>query len=161
MSALTGIQLLVLDFDGVMTDNRVIVREDGLEAVVCHRGDGMGIEMVRKAGIEVLVLSREDNPVVAARCRKLKIDCVHGVKDKIVLFQDMIDERELNSAQVAYVGNDVNDLDCMQYAGTGVAVADSHPEALAVADVILETPGGHGAVREFCDMLLASRQSPQ
>ena len=108
---LTSIDLLVLDFDGVLTDNRVLVSEDGTESVFCSRGDGLGLEMVRAVGVEVFVLSKEPNPVVSARCRKLQLPVLQGCDDKLTALCELASERHLQPDQIAYVGNDVNDLD--------------------------------------------------
>ncbi len=154
---LTGISLLVLDFDGVMTDNRVLVFEDGREAVLCSRGDGLGLEMLRKAGVPVAVISKEINPVVGARCKKLKIPYLQGIQNKLAELTTMVREHQLQLQQVAYMGNDVNDLECMQAVGVAIAPGDSHPEALRAAHLVTTAPGGFGAVRELCDLLLAAR----
>lgn len=151
------VRLLVLDFDGVMTDNRVWVSEDGRESVAVNRADGLGLARLAKSGVEVLVLSTEENRVVEARCRKLKLRFAQGVADKRKVLAGWISERGLKAAQVVYVGNDVNDADCFELAGTGVAVADAWPEILERADWVLERKGGYGAVREVCDLILASR----
>lgn len=148
------IRLLVLDFDGVMTDNRVIVDQDGREAVLCSRGDGMGLEMVRDRGVHVVVLSKERNPVVAARCRKLGITCHQGQDEKLGTLQALVEELQVDRDDVAYVGNDINDLDCMNWVGVSVAVADSEPVVLAAADHVTQRRGGFGAVREVCDRIL-------
>ncbi len=144
-------KLFVLDFDGVLTDNRVLVGQDGQESVLCHRGDGLGIEKLRGAGVAVVVLSKERNPVVAARCKKLGIECLQGEDDKLPTLQALARRKGLEAAQVAYVGNDVNDLECLSWVGTPIAVADSEPEVLRVADWVTTKIGGHGAVREVCD----------
>ena len=157
---LRGVELLVLDFDGVMTDDRVLVFDDGREAVLCSRGDGMGLEMLRKAGVPLAVISKEINPVVGARCEKLKIPYLQGIEDKLAELTRIVGERRLELAQVAYVGNDVNDLECMHAAGVAIAPADAHPDALRAADVVTSAPGGFGAVREVCDLLLAARARP-
>lgn len=152
------IRLLVLDFDGVLTDNRVWVNQDGHELVSFDRSDGTGLSLVQRRGIELFVLSSEPNPVVGARCRKLKLACQQGVKNKEAVLRAMVRERDLDWSQIVYVGNDINDLDCMRLAGCGVAVADAHPTVLAEADLILTRPGGHGAVRELCDRILEHLQ---
>ena len=150
------VELLVLDFDGVLTDNRVWVLEDGREAVACHRGDGLGLSRLRQRGISVVVLSTETNPVVAARCRKLGIECLQGLGDgKLPALLNLLEARDINPSHVVYVGNDINDLDCMMAAGSGVAVADAHPDVRAAAAVVLSMEGGRGAVRELCDILLS------
>jgi N-acylneuraminate cytidylyltransferase len=152
------IRLVVFDFDGVMTDNRVLVGEDGREAVVCDRGDGHGVKLLREAGVEMAVLSTEENAVVAARCRKLHLPCRHGLGDtKGEALAALAAERGVPLAAVAYVGNDVNDLDCLRLAGLPVAVADAHPAARAAARWVLARPGGRGAVRELAEALLAAR----
>lgn len=154
---LRGVRLLVLDFDGVMTDNRVLVLEDGREAVLCSRGDGMGIGLLKGAGVPVAVLSKEVNPVVGARCRKLGIPHLQGIDDKLAELRRMVARHGLDLAQVAYMGNDINDLECMQAAGVAIAPADSHPEALRVAALVTTAIGGFGAVREVCDLLLEAQ----
>jgi YrbI family 3-deoxy-D-manno-octulosonate 8-phosphate phosphatase len=154
LSLLAEVELLVLDFDGVLTDNRVWITEEGVEAVVCSRGDGMGLAMLRAHGIEAVVLSFETNPVVAARCRKLGVPCRQGVEDKKAALLALASERNVDLGHVAYVGNDLNDLDCLHMAGCGVAVADGHPEVLRAADWVLNNPGGQGAVRELCDLII-------
>jgi N-acylneuraminate cytidylyltransferase len=148
------IDLVVFDFDGVFTDNRVLVFTDGSEGVLCDRGDGMGISLLRKRGVDVVVLSTEVNAVVDARCRKLEIPCQHGLADKAATLTDLITEKKIDADRVVYVGNDVNDLGCMELAGFSVAVADAHSCVRERADLVLAECGGHGAVREFCDRLL-------
>lgn len=148
------VDLLVLDFDGVLTDDRVWVNEQGQESVAAHRGDGYGIAMLRKRGLEMIVISREENPVVAARCKKLGLPALQGITDKATALSNLLAEKGLGAGGVVYVGNDVNDLPCFPLVGCAVAVADAHPQVLAKADMRLSRRGGHGAVRELCDMLL-------
>lgn len=148
------VKLLVLDFDGVLTDNHVWVSESGGETVAVNRSDGMGIAALRERGIEVIVLSSEANPVVEARCQKLQIPCHSGVKNKLPVLQRIMSKRGLQPKQVAYVGNDVNDLECMEAVGFNAAVQDAHPQVLDRADLVLNHPGGHGAVREICDLII-------
>jgi N-acylneuraminate cytidylyltransferase len=156
---LEPVQLLVLDFDGVMTDNRVLVHEDGTESVWCHRGDGWGIAQLLAAGVPVLVLSTETNGVVGARCRKLGIECVQGQADKGAALAALLAQRGIAPEAVAYVGNDVNDLDCLRLAGVPIVVADATPAVRAVARLVTAAAGGHGAVREVADWILASRRA--
>ena len=146
---------VIFDFDGVFTDNRVYVFQDGREAVACNRSDGYGISMLRKTNIPLLVLSAEENPVVAARCRKLSIECIHGVKDKLPALREWLAARKLNIQRAVYVGNDINDLECLAAVGFPVAVADAFPPVKAVAKLVLQASGGDGAVREVCDLILA------
>ena len=148
-------RLVVFDFDGVMTDNRVWIGEHGDEWVACNRSDGLGLERLRQLGVDLFVLSTETNPVVAARCRKLGLPCEQGVRDKAGRLRSLLRERGIAPLDVLYVGNDVNDVDCIRLVGCGVAVADAHRDALGAADVVLTRAGGHGAVRELCDRLAA------
>lgn len=146
--------LLVLDFDGVLTDNRVQVHQSGEESVWCHRGDGWGIARLKDAGFDIVVLSTETNPVVTARCRKLNIEALQGCDDKAAALRQLAHDRKLSPQQIAYVGNDLNDLSCMQWVGWPIAVADAVPEIRALAKWVTHLPGGRGAVREVTDRLL-------
>lgn len=149
---------LVMDFDGVWTDDRVWVNQDGTESIVCSRRDGMGLERLRKAGVPMIVLSKEENPVLKSRCAKLKIPCEHGLETKIDRLNLWLDKQGLDLKQTIYVGNDINDIECLRAAGCGVSPRDSHPEALAAADLVLDADGGRGALRLLSDMIL-SRES--
>jgi YrbI family 3-deoxy-D-manno-octulosonate 8-phosphate phosphatase len=148
------IELVVLDFDGVMTDNRVWVDADGRELVAAHRGDGWGIARLKELGIEIVVLSRETDPVVAARCKKLGLPFVQGLTNKVETLKQMMTERGIDPANTLYLGNDVNDIPCFPHVGFAVAVADAHPEVILRADLVLDRAGGHGAVRQLCDLLI-------
>jgi YrbI family 3-deoxy-D-manno-octulosonate 8-phosphate phosphatase len=148
------IRLLVLDFDGVMTDNRVWVDQDGREMVAANRSDSLGIYRLRQSGVETAVISMETNPVVAARCRKLNIPWIQGENDKATALRKLLQERNINANEVIYLGNDVNDLPCFPLAGWAVAVADAMPEVIRQADFVLTRPGGHAAVRELCDLIM-------
>ncbi len=150
----SAVRALILDFDGVMTDNRVLVDQDGHEAVMVHRGDGWGIARLLEAGMPVYVISTEKNPVVAARCRKLNIAYFHGQDDKLTTLQNLAHELGITPGQLAYLGNDVNDLTCMEWVGLPIAVADAVTELKRLASWITRNPGGYGAVREVADQLL-------
>lgn len=152
---LKDIKFLVFDFDGVMTDNRVFVDENGKESVICHRGDGLGLELLKKnKDIEIVVMSKEKNKVVAARCKKLNIKTIHGLDDKVTRFKSEVRKRKISFSKACFVGNDVNDIKCMKQAGISIAVADSHPDVLKVADLITSKNGGNGAVREICEWIM-------
>ncbi len=148
------VELVVFDFDGVMTDNRVWVDQEGREQVAAHRGDGMGVERLRQAGIPALVLSTERNPVVASRCAKLGLPVIQSVRDKAATLRTLLEERKIDPACVVYVGNDINDTPCFSLVGCAVVVADAHADARRQADLVLSKPGGQGAVRELCDLLV-------
>ncbi|HUR96094.1 MAG TPA: HAD hydrolase family protein [Gemmatimonadales bacterium] len=158
---LAAVRLVVFDFDGVFTDNTVYVSEDGTEAVRCWRGDGLGLQAVQRLGVGVMILSTEVNPVVSARARKLKVECVQGCDDKRTRLESIVRERGLTLDQVAYVGNDVNDLGCLEAVRLPVVVGDAHASVLAAARLRTLRPGGRGAVREVCDLLVAARESTQ
>jgi YrbI family 3-deoxy-D-manno-octulosonate 8-phosphate phosphatase len=143
------IQLIVTDFDGVLTDNRVLVDEDGKEAVWCNRSDGLAIEMFKKKGVEVIVISKEKNPVVAQRCTKLDIEYYQGIDTKIDLFKQVVAEKKKNMKNVCYIGNDSNDVDCLKEAGLAIVSADAYSEVKKIADKILESNGGQGVLREI------------
>ncbi len=148
------IAALVMDFDGVFTDNAVFVLEDGREVVRCHRGDGMGLSMLKKAGITLFVLSKEKNPVLLARCKKLGIPVLHGVDMKLDALKEWATKHKLPLEKIVYIGNDINDLECMDAVGCGVAVADAVPEVLSSASLVLSTNGGNGALRELSELIL-------
>lgn len=152
-----NVSLVVFDFDGVMTDNHVWVHQSGAEAVRCHRGDGLGIARLKKAGFEVMVLSTEANPVVTARCQKLKIEAIQDCADKLAALQELARGRCLSPGQIAYVGNDLNDVACLRWVGWPIAVADAPAEVRALAKWVTRLPGGRGAVREVADQLVLSR----
>lgn len=145
--------LVVFDFDGVMTDGTVIVHQNG-ESVVCSRRDGLGVEALRRAGVPALVLSKETNPIVTARADKLKIPCVQGIDDKAAFLRRYLDEHGIPASSVAFVGDDINDIECLKMVGLPVVVQDAHPAARREAALVLNAPGGRGAVREFCDLVL-------
>jgi YrbI family 3-deoxy-D-manno-octulosonate 8-phosphate phosphatase len=152
------IDLLVLDFDGVLTDNRVWVDQDGHEMVAANRSDSLGVNMLRQAGVETVVISKETNPVVAARCRKMEVECIQGENDKETALKQLLAERGVDPGHVVYCGNDANDLPCFPLVGWAVAVADSVPEVVRKVDFVLTQPGGHGAVRELCGLILSANQ---
>jgi 3-deoxy-D-manno-octulosonate 8-phosphate phosphatase (KDO 8-P phosphatase) len=143
--------LLVFDFDGVLTDNKVILDQNGKESVVCDRGDGLGIEMARKSGLHILILSKEVNKVVSARGKKLKIKVIQGINDKPSELKKYCEKMGIPLKKVMYVGNDLNDLAVMKLVGTSVAPKNSHPSVLKIASIILGKNGGDGAVRELIE----------
>ena len=154
------IKLLVLDFDGVVTDNRVWTDEHGNEMVASTRSDSMRLKMLQEAGVEAVILSSEPNPVVMARAKKIGLQAVHGVgihaKGEALL--QLLEERNVLAGETVYVGNDLNDLPCFEVAGWAVAVADAFTEVRRAADFTLSNPGGQGAIRELCELILKSLQ---
>jgi YrbI family 3-deoxy-D-manno-octulosonate 8-phosphate phosphatase len=155
--SLAAIRLVAFDFDGVFTDNTVLVLEDGREAVRCWRSDGLGLSKLPALGVATIVISTERNPVVSARCKKLGLRCLQDCADKRATLQQVMAEAGLVPAQVAYAGNDINDIGCLQLAGLPIVVADAHPDVVPLARYQTRTPGGRGAVREICDLIAAAR----
>lgn len=153
------VRMLVLDFDGVLTDNTVTVTSDAVESVTCWRGDGIGTAALIVAGVPVLVLSKERDPVVRVRCEKLGLECHQGVDDKAPALIALLAERGIDPADAAYVGNDTNDLGPLGIVGLPIVVADAHPDVLDSAAYVTTAPGGRGAVREVCDRILAAKES--
>jgi len=147
------IPLIVYDFDGVLTDNRVWVNQDGVESVRCNRSDGWWIQQISQMGIEQIILSTEKNPVVSQRARKLKIESVQGVPDKRLALEEICRERGITPNEIIYVGNEMNDFGCFQIAGHTFAPQDSHPQILSLAKHPIPVDGGEGIVRFIYDWL--------
>tara|TARA_Y100000588_G_scaffold89019_1_gene95411 strand:- start:36799 stop:37977 length:1179 start_codon:yes stop_codon:yes gene_type:complete len=145
---------LVFDFDGVLTNNLVLVSENGCESVICDRSDGMGISKLRSTGLPIIVISSEVNSVVKTRCEKLGIPCFTGVDNKLDALKIWANENELCLKDLVYVGNDINDLECMREVGCGVAVNDAHPDVISQANIVLSKDGGRGAVREISELVI-------
>ncbi|WP_327268466.1 acylneuraminate cytidylyltransferase [Streptomyces sp. NBC_01218] len=154
LPTLADVDAVVLDFDGTQTDDRVMIDSDGRETVTVHRGDGLGVAALRRAGLAVLILSTEQNPVVAARARKLQVPVLHGIDRKDLALKQWCDEQGISPDRVLYAGNDVNDLACFALAGWPVAVASAHPPVRSAARAVTATPGGQGAIREIAGWLL-------
>lgn len=148
-----AIGLIVFDFDGVFTDNRVYTSQDGVEMVACDRADGLGLDALRALNVPMMILSTETNPVVAARARKLKLPVQQACGDKAAWLAAHMAENGLNPASVIYVGNDLNDFAAMGLVGYTVAPADAHPEIRRMASLVLTCYGGRGAVRELADII--------
>lgn len=151
------IDLIVCDFDGVITDNRVWVDQDGNESIAAYRSDSLRIREMKELDIEVMILSSEPNPVVVARAKKMGVDAIHGVgiQEKGRVIREVLEQKNIQAENVIYIGNDLNDLPCFEIAGWSVAVADAYPEVIRAADHILTRAGGHGALRELCDLILS------
>ncbi len=147
------VRLLVLDFDGVLTDNHVYCDQNGTEQVRCWRGDGIGLNRLQSQGISVYILSTETNPVVATRARKLGVPVQQGVVDKAAGIKDLAKNSYIDLHHVAFVGNDVNDLPALKIVGLPIAVADAHRDIQSSVKMVTTAMGGKGAVREVCDFL--------
>jgi YrbI family 3-deoxy-D-manno-octulosonate 8-phosphate phosphatase len=152
------IGLIAFDFDGVFTDNMVYVMENGAEAVRCFRSDGIGLQKLEKLGIKTVIISTEANPVVSARARKLGMRCVQNCPDKQAELEKITREMGISLAEVAFVGNDINDETCLKCVGMPIVVQDAHPDVLPLARYRTQKPGGKGAVREICDLFARTLQ---
>ncbi len=150
---LKNVKLIFFDFDGVFTNNTVIVDENGKESVICNRSDGIGLSRLGTGGVKLIIVSTEINPVVTARGKKLKIKVYQGVENKLQLIRTILQEESIDPSEAIFVGNDINDIPAMKYVGCGVAPADSYPEVKQICDILLTNNGGYGAVREICDMV--------
>ena len=150
---MTSIKLLVYDFDGVMTDNKVFVDQHGNEMVQVNRADGLGISEIRKLGIQQIILSTETNTVVSARAKKLDLFCIQGVANKAQALTEYCVNHQIELSEAAYVGNDINDLEVMKLVGKTFCPADAHSSIKEIAQYILGSKGGKGVSREIFDLL--------
>ena len=153
------IRLVAFDFDGVFTDNAVYVSQDGTEAVRCVRSDGLGLQALTSLGVDTIIISTETNPVVGARSRKLAVRCIQGCDDKRTALERVAAELAVTLQETAFVGNDINDVDCLRAVGLPIVVADAHDDVVPHAVYRTKAPGGHGAVREVCDLIVAAKRS--
>ena len=158
---LVDVDAVVTDFDGVHTDDTAWVDAEGRELVRVSRSDGHGVARLREAGIPVLILSAETNPVVAARAAKLQVEVRHGVADKGVVLAEWAEARGIRLDRIAYLGNDEGDLPALVLVGWPVAVADAVPSVRAVARLVLDRRGGTGAVRELAELIVGARTIPE
>jgi len=145
---------IVFDFDGVLTDNRVWTDQDGREMVACSRADGLAFDVLRRLPLKLFILSTEQNPVVSARAKKLKVAVFQGVGNKKEALQELARERGFSLARTLYVGNDLNDMPAIEVCGFSACPADSHPRVIEAATFRLKQPGGNGAVRELVEHIL-------
>lgn len=150
---LSAVRLIVYDFDGVLTDNRVLLREDGVESVFVNRSDGLAVEMIKRQGLKQLILSKEKNPVVLARARKLDIPVLNGIQNKTEALRTYCEQNDISPLHVLYIGNDLNDVEVMKSVGWPFAPCDACDEVKRISKAVLNTKGGGGVVRELLDML--------
>jgi YrbI family 3-deoxy-D-manno-octulosonate 8-phosphate phosphatase len=159
MNNLGACRAVVMDFDGVLTDDKVIVSEFGHESVYCSRADGLGIGILKKAGLKLLILTREENQVVLKRAEKIDVEILSGVCEKLTALKAWADANQLNPAEIAYVGNDVNDLACINWVGFPFAPSDAHHEVIQAGCFILSKIGGDGVIRELADLIKNNKLS--
>ena len=154
MNKLQEIKLIVYDFDGVMTDNRVFIDENGKESVVVNRSDGLAVSLIKKMNIQQVIISTEKNPIVSFRAKKLNIDVYYGVNDKALVLNKYCKEKEVSLENVIYIGNDLNDLEVMKIVGLPIAPFDAYAEIKEISKYILKTKGGFGVIRELYNLIL-------
>lgn len=150
---LDNIELFIFDFDGVMTDNRVLVNEKGEESVWVNRSDGLGVKMLRNSGKKMIIISTEENVVVSVRAQKLELPVIQSVNNKKECVLRYCESQEIDLERVAYVGNDINDLGAMEVVGYKIVPNDAYDDVKCIADIVLESKGGHGVVRELAQLV--------
>jgi len=148
------IDLIVYDFDGVLTNNKVYIFEDGKEAVLCARSDGFAIGKIKERGIPQIILSTEKNNVVRARAKKLNIEALNGVKDKKIALSDYCGKNKYSFDRIMYVGNDINDLEVMKAVGYSLAPVNANDKIKKIAQIIVQKKGGEGVIKEIFDSIL-------
>ncbi|KAF0135235.1 MAG: sialic acid synthase [Candidatus Saganbacteria bacterium] len=148
-----NIKLIIYDFDGVMTDNRVLIGENGEESVFVDRSDGLAISELKKLGIKQIIVSTETNPVVGARAKKLNIPFLQSQKDKKTVVKKYLQQNKIDKNRVVYIGNDINDKEVMLEVGWPIAPFNAHEEIKKISKIVLKTKGGYGVIREFLDKL--------
>lgn len=147
------VKLIVFDFDGVMTNNKVLLSETGEEYAFISRSDGVGIYLLREAGYKVLFLSSETKPIVAMRANKLHVPVIHGTKEKRNALIEYTAVNGVSLEEILYVGNEWNDVECLKIAGVAVIPNDAHSCVKKLADIKLRSRGGDGVARELADLL--------
>jgi 3-deoxy-D-manno-octulosonate 8-phosphate phosphatase (KDO 8-P phosphatase) len=151
---LENIDAFIFDFDGVLTNNLVFVDQDGKESVSCNRSDGLAFDVLRKLKKPSYILSTEKNPIVSARAKKLKIQAIQGVEDKVQELLILAKTNEYNLNRVLYVGNDINDYKVMKLCGYSACPSDSHEKIRSIATFVLQKKGGNGVIRELLEVKL-------
>lgn len=144
-----GIECIFYDFDGVMTDNCVWVREDGVEEVKCNRSDGLAVKLISEMGIDQVIVSTEENPIVVHRAKKMGIKVYHHVDNKASVIESYCDEKGYSMSNTMFVGNDINDLPAFDVVKIKGCPADAEEEIVNSADWISKSNGGDGVVRDL------------
>lgn len=160
MAKANNIKLLVCDVDGVFSDGRIYLGNNGEELKAFHTKDGFGIKALGASGVDVAIITGRKSNIVKQRMESLQVKhIVQGEENKLPALQKIVQQLNLNSNEVAYIGDDMPDYECMDYVGLSVAVNDAHPAILQLADFTTYTKGGFGAVRELCDVIMQSQNT--
>ena len=148
-----NIKVAVFDFDGVLTDNKVYLSDNGDEFVSCSRSDGLAFQVCRQIDLHTLILSTEKNQVVSARAKKLRTEVIQAVEDKVVALKEHLSKNKLEFKNVIFIGNDLNDFKLMQKVGFSCCPCDSHEKIIELADIVLKSKGGQGVARELAEKI--------
>jgi len=154
---INDIELIAYDFDGVMTDNKVIVNQHGVESVSANRSDGLAVAFFSKLGLKQIIISTEPNSVVARRAEKIKIPYIHGVKNKLEILKKYLSDNKIDKEKVVFIGNDLNDKEVMEYIGIPIAPIDASSEILKIAKIVINKKGGNGVIRELYELLTQNK----
>jgi len=156
------IKLLVCDIDGVFSDGRIYLGNDGEELKAFHTKDGYGIKALAESGVDIAVITGRQSNIVQNRMSALNVKhIIQGEENKLPTLKRLMEKCQLSPAQVAYIGDDMPDFACMQHVGFSIAVNDAHPAVLNIADFTTTIRGGFGAVRETCDLIMLSQNTLQ
>ncbi len=158
LSIIRNIRCIAYDFDGVMTDNRVLLSEDGIESVFVNRGDGYAVSKLKELGYEQIIVSTETNVVVSKRAQKLHLEVVQGTSDKTAVIKKYCNKKRISLSEVMYIGNDYNDLSAFSIVGLTGAPKDAEEEILKRADWISERCGGYGVIRDLYEIIYSDEQ---
>lgn len=162
LNKLSQINVLICDVDGVFSDGRIYLGNQGEELKAFHTRDGLGVKALRSAGIEVAVITGRTSQLVATRMQALGVPFIYqGQEQKQAAFADILQQLQLTPAQAAYIGDDSPDLPLIRAAGVGIAPCDAHPEVRLTADYVTQCRGGFGAVREIADLILFAHNKLQ
>ena len=145
------------DFDGVMTNNKAYLNQNGIESVQIHRSDGLAVREIAKLDLLQIIVSTEENQVVSQRAKKLGIPCLQDISDKKKSVIKFCKENNLSLSSIAFVGNDINDKDVMQEVSLSICPADAHSSIRQISDIVLKTKGGDGVIREILDLILQNK----
>ena len=150
-------ELIVYDFDGVMTNNKVYLDHTGNEIVQVNRGDGLAVAELKRLGFKQIIISTEKNEVVSTRAKKLKIDCLQGIKNKKQVLIDYCKNNDIDITFTAFVGNDINDKEAMQVVGFPLCPSDAHESIKSISNYVFKAKGGAGVVRELLDIVIEEK----
>lgn len=148
-----NLKLILYDFDGVMTNNKLFLFEDGKEAVILNRSDGLAVSYINKLNIEQAIVSTEENKVVTKRGKKLNIKTYQNIENKLQFVKEIIINKKISPEEVAFIGNDLNDLELIKFIPNSYCPKDSHPKVLKASKTVLNKKGGNGVIMAFFNFL--------